>query len=231
MIYNVYVFTYAIISIPGDTFGNFYFYRGFLFVKEMIWVKNSKANTMAKVGLLAAVAAVLMILEFPVPLVPTFIQLDFSEIPVLLGTFALGPMAGVAIELVKNLVHLPFTKTLGIGELANFIYGCAYVIPAGYIYYTKKNIFSALIGMAIGTMVMTITAALLNLYVFIPLYQTALHFPLDAIIGLGTKANPAVVDLKSLIILAITPFNLVKGTIVSVVTFFLYKKLSKLLHK
>lgn len=200
-------------------------------MKETQGITNSKARLLAKLGVLAAVAAVLMIWEFPVPLVPVFIKLDFSEVPVLLGTFALGPMAGVAIELVKNLVHLPFTQTVGIGEIANFVYGCAYVIPAGYIYHTSKNIKSALIGMVVGTVAMTLAAALLNLYVFIPLYQTVLHFPLDAIIGMGTQANPAVVDLKSLIIMAITPFNLLKGTVISVAVFFLYKKLSVLLHK
>ncbi|MDK2799530.1 MAG: riboflavin transporter [Clostridiales bacterium] len=193
-------------------------------------LKGTKTNYLVKVALLSAVAAVIMFLEFIVPMMPVFLKMDLSEIPVLVGTFALGPIAGVTIELIKNLIHLPSTSTAGIGEIANFVVGIAFVIPAGIIYRNQKNRNGAILGMIVGIISMTTVAAVLNYFVFIPLYQTALHWPLEAIIDLGAKGNPAIVDLKSLIILGIIPFNLLKGIIISVVTLLIYKKLSPILR-
>jgi riboflavin transporter FmnP len=193
-------------------------------------LKGTKTNYLVKIALLSAVAAVIMFLEFIVPMMPVFLKMDLSEIPVLVGTFALGPIAGVTIELIKNLIHLPSTSTAGIGEIANFVVGIAFVIPAGIIYRNQKNRNGAILGMIVGIISMTTVAAVLNYFVFIPLYQTALHWPLEAIIDLGAKGNPAIVDLKSLIILGIIPFNLLKGIIISVVTLLIYKKLSPILR-
>lgn len=194
-------------------------------------VRKSKTNTLVKVALLSAVATLIMFVEFVVPLMPVFLKIDLSEIPVLLGTFALGPVAGIVIELIKNLIHLPMSSTAGIGEIANFLVGVAFVVPAGAAYQWKKNRMGAFIGLAVGTICMTAVAAVLNYYMLIPLYQTVLHMPLDAIIGMGTKGNKAIIDLKTLIVLGIIPFNLIKAVIVSFVTLLIYKKLSPILHR
>lgn len=194
-------------------------------------VKLTRTHYLVKVGLLSAVAAIVMFFEFMVPMMPIFLKMDLSEIPVLLGTFALGPAAGIAIEFIKNLVHAFSTSTYGIGEVANFVVGIAFVIPAGIIYRKKRNKSGALLALTAGTVSMSLVAAVMNYLVFIPLYQWVLHWPLDAMINLGTKANPAIVDLKSLIVLGIVPFNLLKGIIISVATLLVYKKLSPILHK
>ncbi len=197
-------------------------------VKE---VKSTKTQYIVKVGLLTAVAAIVMYLEFMIPMMPVFLKMDLSEIPVLIGTFALGPVAGVLIELLKNLFHVLSTSTMGIGELANFIVGIAFVIPAGMIYNRKKNRSGALLALVVGGISMAVVAASANYFVFIPLYQSALHWPLEAIIQLGTKGNQSIVDLRSLIVLGIVPFNLIKAVIISVITLLIYKKMSIVLNK
>lgn len=189
-----------------------------------------KTKYITKVAILSALSFLIMLLEFPLPLLPTFLKIDLSEIPVLLGTFALGPVAGIIIELVKNLIHLTITSTAGIGELANFLVGITYVIPAGLIYKYVKNKKGAFIALVFGTVSMTIFASLLNYYVFIPLYGIVLKFPADAIIGMGTQVNKNIVSLKTFITLAIAPFNIVKGVVVSILVLLMYKRLSPLLH-
>ncbi|WHH61529.1 ECF transporter S component [Petroclostridium sp. X23] len=194
-------------------------------------VKQVKVHSLVKIALLAAIASIVMYAEFMIPMMPVFLKMDLSEIPILIGTFALGPAAGVVIELIKNLVHMPSTSTSFIGEIANFFVGIAFIIPAGYIYRAKKNRNGAILGLVAGTICMTTFASILNYFVLIPLYQTVLGLPMDAIIGMGTKANAAIVDLKTLIVFAFIPFNLLKSIIISTVTLFIYKKLSPILHK
>ncbi|MCG8502594.1 MAG: ECF transporter S component [Firmicutes bacterium] len=195
-------------------------------------VKISRTHYIVKVALLAAMAALVKIFEFRVPMMPVFLELDLSEVPVLLGTFALGPMAGIVVELIKNMVHaLSSTETSGIGEIANFIVGIAFVIPAGLIYRRRKHKKGAIMALVAGSVSMVLIAAVMNYFVFIPLYQRVLGWPLDAIISLGTQANPAIVDLKSLVVMAIIPFNILKAVVVSVVTLLVYKKVSPMLHR
>lgn len=192
-------------------------------------MKQSKTNYIVKIALLSAVSAVIMFAEFLIPFMPGFLKMDLSEVPVLLGTFALGPVAGIAIELVKNLVHLASSITGGVGELANFLVGTAFVLPAGLIYQAKKDRKGALVGLIAGTLFMTSVAVVLNYYVLFPLYEKI--FSLNAIIEMAEKANPAISDLKSVVILGIIPFNLIKGFLVSVITMLIYKKLSPILHR
>lgn len=191
---------------------------------------RSKTQYFTKVGILSAIALLLMLIETPLFFMPAFLKLDLSEIPALLGAFAMGPLAGVLVELIKNLLHLAKTQTVGIGELANFLVGAAYAAVAGAIYSRNKTRIGALWGLAIGTLVMTAVAAVLNYFVLIPLYQTALNFPIEAIIGMGRAANPMIVNLQSFVTFAIVPFNLIKGIVVSVVTLLVYKKVSPILH-
>ena len=217
--------------IPEDIFGNYFIMRGLIYMLKAQLGKQTKVNDLVKIGVLAAIAAILMFLEFMVPLMPVFLKLDLSDVPALIGAFALGPVAGIWIQLIKNIVHAFATTTYGIGEFANFIVGIAYVIPAGLIYQRRKDRVGAMIGLVAATIIMCIVAGFMNYYVFIPLYQTVLNWPMDAMIALGTQANAAIVDLRSLIVLGILPFNLLKGFLVSVVTVLIYKKVSPLLHR
>ena len=185
----------------------------------------------AACAILTAMAVLLMYLEIPLPFMPVFLKFDFSELPVLIGAFALGPVWGVVIELLKNLIHLPVTQTMGIGELSNFIAGTIYVGTAGIIYrklLTKKG---AAISMAIATLALAIVSIPVNAFITLPLYGSMMGFPLEAIIGMSASANPLVKDKISLLLAVFVPFNLFKGIVVSVITFFVYKPISRLINK
>ncbi|MDF2874174.1 MAG: ribU [Sporomusa sp.] len=183
-----------------------------------------------RIAILASAAAILMVLELPVIFMPGFLKLDFSEIPAIIGAFALGPLAGCLIVLLKNLIHLSSTQTAGIGEMANFLVGTSLVVPAAFVYKCKKNRTGAVIALIAGTVSMTLAAAALNYWVLIPLYQVALHLPPEAIVNMGRVANPLIIDLKTFIVFAIVPFNLFKGILVSAITMLVYKKVSPVLH-
>ena len=193
---------------------------------------RSKLRTTVQIGMLGAVSAVLMLLSFPVPfLVPPFVKMDFSELPVLIGAFAMGPVAGVFIELIKNLLNLVLngSTTGGIGELSNFVIGCAFVVPAGLIYRRNKTKKSALIGMGCGTVFMAALGCLSNALVMFPLYSTVMGIPMEQFVAMGTAINSAVDNLFTFIILCMAPFNLMKGIVISLITFLLYKRLRVLL--
>ncbi|TWH46054.1 ECF transporter S component [Sporomusa sp. KB1] len=185
---------------------------------------------MTRVAILASAATILMLLELPIIFMPPFLKLDFSDIPAIIGAFALGPLAGCLIVMLKNILHVSSTQTAGIGEMANFFVGTGFVVPAAVIYRQKKNRTGAILALAAGTVSMTLMAAAVNYWVLIPLYQSALHLPLEAIVTMGRVANPLIVDLKTFIVFAIVPFNLIKGSIISLITLLVYKKLSPILH-
>lgn len=191
---------------------------------------QTKMAYITRIAVLASAAAILMALELPVVFMPGFLKLDFSDIPAIIGAFALGPLAGCLIVLLKNMIHVSSTQTAGIGEMANFFVGAFFVMTAAVIYRLHKNRQGAILALTAGTAAMTLAAAALNYWVLLPLYQTALHFPPEAIINMGRLANPLIVDLKTFIVFAIVPFNLIKGTLVSFITLLVYKKLSPILH-
>jgi riboflavin transporter FmnP len=186
---------------------------------------------MTKVGVLSAIATVLMLFEIPLWFAPGFYKLDFSEVAVLIGGFALGPMAGVLIEMIKILLNFAIDGSItgGVGEIANFLIGCSFVVPAAIFYKRKKKLSGAIIGLTIGTILMTIVGALLNLYILLPVYATVM--PVEAIINAGNAVNPNIINFETLVLWATTPFNLVKGVVSSAITLLLYKKLSPILHK
>lgn len=178
-------------------------------------------------GMFGALAAVLMLFEIPLLFVaPSFYGLDASEVPVLIGTFTMGPAAGVVIELVKILVKLLIkpTTTGGVGELANLIIGCALILPAGWIYQIKKTKKSAVIGMVTGTVCMAVAGVFLNVWVLLPFYSNMM--PLDTIIAAGTAINPSIYNVWTFVILSVAPFNLIKGVVVSLITALVYKRVS-----
>ena len=197
-------------------------------------MERSRTRTIAQVAMLGAVAGVLMNFEVPLPfLAPSFYQLDFSEIPALIGSFAMGPVAGILIELVKILVHLVTkgTMTAGVGDVANFILGCAFVIPAGLIYrfHHIKSRKHAVEGMAAGTVLTTAAACLMNAFVLLPAYGKAFGMPVEAFIEMGTAVNPSVNSLLGFVAMIIVPFNLFKYTLTSVIVFFIYKRIRVIL--
>ena len=195
--------------------------------------ENFNTKTMVKISVLGAIALILMILDFPLWFTPPFIKFDISDVPSLIGAFALGPMAGVIIQLVKNLLKILVvgTNTVVVGELANFVVGSTFAYTAGLIYYREKKFKNALIGLIGGTILMTIIISILNYYIMIPFYAKLYGMPLDKIIAISGAVNKYVVDLKSLIIYAIIPFNLLKGFVVSLITILLYKRVSPILHR
>ncbi|MBE3591839.1 MAG: ECF transporter S component [Thermoanaerobacter sp.] len=192
-------------------------------------MEKTKTQAMVKVGFLSATAFILMYLEFQVPLFPGFLKLDFSDVPALVASFAMGPLYGVMVELIKNIIHATITQSGGIGEIANFSVGSIFVYTAGIIYQFNKTRKNAIISMAIATVVMAFTASLLNYYVFLPLYQKVMGWPMDAIIGMSKAANKNIVDVRTLIAYGIFPFNVLKGIMLSLITFLIYKKLSPVL--
>lgn len=182
-------------------------------------------------GMFGALAAVLMLFEFPLVFIaPSFYGLDLSEVPVLVGAFSMGPVAGVIIEFVKILIKLVIkpTTTGFVGEMANFVIGCSLVIPAAMIYHTKKSKKSARCGMIVGTIVMAVAGVVINAVVMLPFYSKVM--PLESIIALGAAINPAVSNVWSFALICVGPFNLVKGVVVSVVTSLVYKRISNLIH-
>jgi len=200
--------------------------------RKEVEVENRKRTMwIVKVAMLSAVASLLMYLEIPIPFMPPFLKLDFSDIPALLAGFSLGPLAGVGVLFIKNAVHALASWSFLVGELANFIIGVSFVLPAALIYKNRKNKKSAVVGMVAGGFIMTVTAGFLNAYILIPLYATVLNFPVEAIVGMSNKVNPLIKDLKTLIFIGITPFNIIKAFMNTLVAALIYKPLSPLLHK
>ena len=193
---------------------------------------TSATRTMVSVGMLGAISVVLMLVEFPLPFIaPGFYKLDFSEVPILVGAFALGPVAGVMTELIKILLNLVIngTDTAFVGEFANFVMGCAFVIPAALIYKKKKSRKHAIVGLVAGTMIMSAAAVFINALVLLPAYAKAFGMPIDAFVQMGAAINPAINGIWTFVLLAVAPFNLIKGILVSVITVLLYKHISPIL--
>lgn len=179
------------------------------------------------VAILAAISAVLFMLEIPVVL---FYKMDVSNLPVLLGTFALGPIPGTLVLLIKSLLGLLHSSSQGVGELADFLMGFAMLLPAGLIYQRNKNRKGAVIGMVVGSVCATIVALITNLVILLPFYSVIYHLPLEQIIAMGQSVIPAVNSTWSFVLLITGPFNLLKWVVISVLTILLYKPLSPILH-
>ena len=193
--------------------------------------KNVNVRQLVTIGVAAAVSFVLMLLNFNLPIAPAFIKFDFSDIPALILAFSFGPFAGAMTELVKNLLHLFNTSTMGVGELSNFLLGCAFVIPAGIIYKHNKTRNGALIAMLTGTLCFSLMGIISNYFIMFPFYTTLMNIPMEAIIGMCQKILPFIDSQFEVILLSVTPANLIKGIAVSLVTFLLYKRLSPILKQ
>ncbi len=196
-------------------------------------LSKNKMNTrsMVKISILGGIAFILMFIKTPIAfLAPSFMSVDASDVPALIGGFAMGPVAGMLIQLIKNILKLPMSNTGGVGEISNFIVGSVLVIVSSIIYNRKKTYKNATVGLFFGVISMAIVATLSNYFVIFPLYAKIM-VPMDTIIEMGTVITGKIVDLKTMMVFAILPFNLLKGFIEAILTMLLYKRISPILHK
>ena len=189
--------------------------------------KTINVRYMTMTAMLSAVAFVLLFLEFNVPFMPSFIKMDLSELPALIGAFAMGPASGVIICLIKNLLHLLMSTTGGVGELSNFILGALFVIPAGLMYKKKKGRKSALIGSLIGAVVMAVVSVFSNYFIVYPVYTA--FMPMDTIISMYQAILPSADTLLKCLVIFNMPFTFVKGLINVIITFLIYKHISPII--
>ncbi|NBH84120.1 ECF transporter S component [bacterium C-53] len=195
---------------------------------QTVTVKNDTGTTnvrkMTMTGLLSAVAFLLMFFDFSVPLMPAFIKMDLSELPALIGSFAMGPVAGVVICLIKNILHLMKTSTGGVGELSNFILGAVFVFTAGMIYKKVNTRKGALIGSLAGAVVMAVVSIFSNYYLVYPVYTA--FMPMEAIIAAYQAINSNIRNLWQALVVFNMPFTFVKAMFSVAITFLVYKRIS-----
>lgn len=199
----------------------------------MAFSKNDQSDTastarkLTTTAVMAAVATILMYIEFPVPFMPAFVKLDFSELPALLTSFALGPWYGALVCLLKNLLHLPVTSSSGVGELSNFLLGVCFVIPTGYIYKHHKSRKGALVASLVGAVAMAAISFPSNYFVVYPFYTN--FMPMNAIIGAYKAIIPSIDSLAEALLVLNVPFTFLKGVLDVLLTFLIYKRLSPIL--
>ena len=196
-------------------------------------MKKDTTHNLTVAAMLSAVAFILMFIEFPIPmLIPAFIKMDFSDLPALMGAFALGPVYGVIISFMKNLLHIVIkgTSTACVGELSNFILGAIFSAVAGYIYKHHKSRKTAIIGAVAGAVAMGVLSVPSNYFVVYPAYVQFYHMPLEAILGMYQAILPSADSLIKCLILFNLPFTLVKGLLDAVLCMVIYKPLSPILH-
>lgn len=202
--------------------------------KNGVRERTLSTQKMTMTAMFSAIALILHLLDFPLPfLAPDFYKLDFSELPALVGAFAFGPVVGVLIEAVKILLKLMIkgTSTAFVGDLANFVIGCSFILPASVIYYFKKSKKSALAGCVIGTLILTLFGTAFNAVYLLPAFSRLYGMPLESILALGAKINPLVngESIISFVACCVAPLNLIKGGSVSLVTMLIYKPLSPII--
>ena len=195
-------------------------------MKKVLTVKN-----MAVIAILGVLGAILMIFNFPVTIAPSFYKMDLSDLPCLIGAFALGPIPALFIEIIKIIVKLLIkpTSTAFVGELAAFIISSSFVLSAGFIYQKNKTKNNAIKAMVIATIIMSLIATIANYTFIIPFYVKMYNLPLETIIDMGKAIFPIIDDKLSFVLCCVLPFNIIKGTITSIVTFIIYKRISILL--
>ena len=198
-------------------------------VKEPIF----GVRKVAMIGMFSAVAMILMLFDFPLPFAPGFYKLDFSELPILVGTFAFGPAAGVMMEFVKILLKLFIkgTSTAFVGDLANFVVGCSFILPASVIYTFRKNKKNAIIACVAGTLIITLFGTFFNAVYLLPAFAKLYNMPMETLLAMGSEVNPLAKegDIVSFVAACVAPMNLIKGLSVSIVTLLIYKPLSPII--
>ena len=204
---------------------------------EMALMKNKRrasgARYIAYVAMFSAIGGALMLLEIPLFFAPSFYKMDLSELPVLMCSFYLGPVAGITTEFLKVFLKLLLkgTSTAFVGDYANFVVGCCYILPAAAIYQANKSKKTAVIGVVAGTIFMAVFGSIFNALYLIPKFAELYGLPIEVIVGMGTAVNKNIVSVSTLALYAVVPFNLVKGTCDGILTFLLYKRLGRVFFK
>lgn len=183
---------------------------------------------LAIIAVLSAISFILAFFEIPMPLSPSFAMMDLSDLPAVLAAFAIGPLGGALVEIIKNLLQAMSSSTGGIGELANCLMGCAFVVPAGIIYKRNKTKKGALHGCVVGSLSIGVAAALLNYFVLLPMYE--MFMPIDQVIAMFGEILPFIKTKLDVCLYNALPGNILKGMIISVIAMLIYKPLSPILH-
>ena len=198
-------------------------------VKEPVFT----VRKMAMIGMFSAIAMILHLFDFPLPFAPGFYKLDFSELPILIGAFAFGPAAGVMMEFLKILLKLFIkgTSTAFVGDLANFVVGCSFILPASAVYAFRKSKKSAVVSCVVGTLALTVFGTAFNAIYLLPAFAKLYGMPLEDIMAMGAAINPLVKEgsIVSFVMACVAPLNLIKGGLVSVVTLLVYKSISPII--
>lgn len=197
-------------------------------------MKHSSKTLTRKIAIsamLAAIGVILQMLEIPLPFIPNFIKLDFSDLPGFIGAFVCGPLAGVLITLIRNVIHIFMGSSAGIGELSNFILSASFVLTAGLIYKKMPNIKGVLIGGVAGAVIMGIVSFPVNNFIIYPLYYSVMGFPQEAILQMYQAIRPSTKSIAEALIVFNVPFTIAKGLISVIITSIIYKPLEKLIKK
>ena len=190
-------------------------------------------STLVKISILSAIGYILMFISVPLPMLfPEFLKIDISDLTALLGGISLGPMAGVTIAFLKNLLQFitGMSTTGGVGEFANFLIGGSFVFTVSYIYSKKRNIKGVIIGLVSGMVVMTVVGCVANYFIILPFYAT-IGWSIDAVVSMGAAINPVIDSKMSFVIWMIAPFNILKSGLMSLLTLPMYKKTEKILNR
>jgi riboflavin transporter FmnP len=194
--------------------------------------QKTLTTKLAVTAMLTAIAVVLQYIEFSIPIVPSFLKLDFSDLPELFGTFVLGPLWAIAVCFLKNLIHIPFGTSGGVGELSNFLLGAVMVTVSGLIYQHRKTKKNAMLACLLGAVAMAVISVPVNLFIVYPAYANMwFGGQIEPIVGMYKTLLPASDTLLKSLLIFNLPFTLVKGLIVSLITMFIYKPLSNLIVK
>lgn len=197
-------------------------------------MKQSSKTLTRKIAIsamLAAIGVILQMLEIPLPFIPSFIKLDFSDLPGFIGAFVCGPLAGVLITLIRNVIHIFMGSSAGIGELSNFILSASFVLTAGLIYKKMPNIKGVLIGGVAGAVIMGIVSFPVNNFIIYPIYYSVMGFPQEAILQMYQAIRPSTKSIAEALIVFNVPFTIAKGLISVIITSIIYKPLEKLIKK
>ena len=195
----------------------------------MTKTKKTDVRKITVTAILSAIAAILQFIEFPLPIIPSFIKFDFSDLPAILGAFSIGPVYGVIIELLKNILHLPFGSSAGVGEICNFLLGAVFTLIAGYIYKANKSRKTAIVASIIGAIAMAIASLPMNYFVVYPAYVKIYGLPLDVIVSMYDAILPGTNSLIKALCIFNVPFTFAKGIIDAAICILIYKPLSPIL--
>ena len=204
-------------------------YSKYMKKKEFSWARF--AARVAIFGALSTILYVVPVFQLKLPFLPAFLELHFDEVPAFIAGYAYGPFTALIVILIKTIIKLPFSNTLCVGELADFIFSCAFVLPAAFIYKKIRNLKGVFIGFGVSFVLQILVASLMNVYAILPFYMQVMNYPYDVIMNMCTEANPLVKNLGlDYVLWVVVPLNVIKNTIVLVLTYFIYKGIHKSLR-